>query len=86
MIKSTNPWRMMAEPPMRKPERTKLLSERGGGENVTAQSRGWQITRSDSKLYRASLPPPQASAEPKPVRTAEGPQRGDTVTCHNVLG
>jgi hypothetical protein len=37
--------RIVAEPPMRWPERTKLLSERGGGENVTAQSRGWQIAR-----------------------------------------
>jgi hypothetical protein len=49
VIKSTTPWRIMAEPPTRKPEITNPLCRARQSENVTAKSMGWRITRSASR-------------------------------------
>jgi hypothetical protein len=49
----------------------------------------WGLAPRGSEALSGVAAPPQASPELKPVRTAEGPlstQRGDTVTCHDVLG
>jgi len=55
VIKSTNPWRIMAEPPTRTPEITNPLFRARQSENVTAKSRGWQIARSASSLKRGEV-------------------------------
>jgi hypothetical protein len=87
LIKSTNPWRNMAEPPMRKPDRTKLPSRARQCANVTAQSSGWQIAKVSLKLERDEVGGTHRSAKPRPRRprcsTTLGP-KSDGVTASAV--
>jgi hypothetical protein len=54
-LNQPSPWRIMAKPPTRKPERTEPLFRAWQSENTTAKSRGRQIARSASSLKQGEI-------------------------------
>jgi hypothetical protein len=66
---SRPPWAIMAEPPTRKPKR---MFRAWGNENALLNQLVGR-SRDSAGALAGVVTPPQGSAEPKPVRTAEGP-------------
>jgi hypothetical protein len=81
------PLRIMAKPPMRKPERTEPLFRAWQSENTTSKSRGRQIARSASSLERdggrRDASASQTAPAPPKCSTTLGP-KNDAVTTSAV--